>query len=95
MHMVVNAYLWPLEHGGWNSPIKPIEMNSIGVFGYINMSLNMLYHLDISILTYPTLFHIFEHLGFHTFPKYSLLIYLLAKPLCPSSSWASLRTASL
>ena len=30
MQITVSAYLFPLEDGGWNSPIKSIDMSFIG-----------------------------------------------------------------
>ena len=65
MQMTVRAYLFPFDEG-IKSPIRSIEINSMGTIGLKNAP--VLYRYSVLLLTWFSLFHINIYVSLPTFP---------------------------
>ena len=82
----VRAYQFPFDDGGWNSPTRSIEMNSMGLYPRFE---RLFYELSLFNLMFRTLVNnlcnILEYPC--TYPSSSKILliaaYVLWKPLCP------------
>ena len=97
MQITVKAYLWPCQEGGWNSPMRSIEINCMGCLAPLKW---VFLNLTFATLCFACTGHFLQWWEMSFFiptQKYRCLIdaYILGNPLCLLWSCAVTRTWSM